>query len=196
MENFEEYLMEKFPDLFPKDENGKTTYSSCGIGGYECWEPIIEEMCAYLDSYCKNTYRFQKTEKIWPRVKYYFYQKARRRIYNPIYRLLDPYRGIIPKELKKGKSSYTIMPEWKEKAESRKRYLLQKSLTRFFHSFQPEDCFEKIRPPQVVLAQIKSKYNFSRIYLDNADSQCHAIANFTEHLCDQITARKLKIEKQ
>lgn len=194
MENFEEHLMEKYPDLFPKDENGKTTYSSCGIGGYECWEPIIEEMCAYFDSYRKNTYRFQKTKKIWPRVKYFFYRNARQKIYNPLYRLLDPYRGIIPKELKRGKKSYTVKPEWIARAESRKRHLWQKKFLKFFYSLEPKDVFEKIRPQQVVLANAKSKFNTARIYIDGGDEKTYAVAAFVESLCDRITSGELKIE--
>lgn len=193
MDNFEEHLMQKFPDLFPKDKDGKTTYSSCGVGGLESWEPIIEEMCSYLDSYCKNSYRFEKTKKIWPRFKYFLYEQISRSIYNTLFNLVNPYRGIIPKEIKKTKF-YVIRDEWTVLAKKRKRYGWQKKLSKFYFSLRP-DISEKILPPQVILQQIKSKMNTARIYIDNADQHCYSVASFTEYLCDQIAQKELKIEK-
>lgn len=195
MDNFEEHLMGKFPDLFPRDKEGNVTYSSCGIGGLEEWEPIIEEACAAIVSRCKTSYRFQKTKKLWPRVKYFVYQRARILLYNRVYRLLDPYRGIVPQELKKGKMPYTIKPEWTTSAKLRKRYVWQNKWVALWGSLCPTDTFEKIYPPMPTLAQLKTKFNQCRFYIDGGDEIAYAIIDFTERLCDQITKGKLKIEK-
>ena len=194
MENFEEYLMQKYPDLFPKDAEGKTTYSSCGIGGYECWESIIEASCEAIDNYCKHSYRMTPTQKLWPRFKQSLYLGVGRKIYNPLFLLLDPYRGVIPKEAKK-KSFYTIKPEWTKLAESRKRHKWQKALRSFYFSLQPKDYYEKVTPPRVTLAQLKTKFSSCRFYIDGGDEKVHSIVDFTEFLCDQISHGKLKIEK-
>lgn len=194
MQNFEEYLMEKYPNLFLKDKNGKTMYSSCGIGGLESWEPIIEEMCVSIDAHCKGSYSLEPTKRIWPRIKFFLYKKIGHKIYQKIYSILDPYRGIIPEEIK-AKPHYWIHDNWKLIAEARRRFKWQKSLSRFYFSLTPNDYWEKIYPPQATLAQIKTKFQMARIYLDNADDYCQNVASFTEHLCNKITEGKLKIEK-
>ena len=194
MDNFEECLMKKYPDLFPKDDKGNVTYSSCGIGGLESWEPIIEASCQRIDDYCKRSYRLDLTKKFWPRFKNFFYSKIGRKIYDCLFKLLDPYRGVIPKEFKE-KSFYTIKPEWTKFAESRKRYKWQKSLSSFYFSCHPKDLYEKVFPPRVTLAQLKTKFNDCRFYVDGGDKKVQAIVDFTEFLCDQITQNKLKIEK-
>jgi len=194
MENFEEYLMKKYPNLFPKDKEGNTTYSSCGIGGLESWEPIIEAACASIDAHCRYSYRMVKTKKLWPRFKGFLYDKISKKIYNGLYCLLDPYRGIIPQEVKNQKY-YIIKPEWTKLAESRKRYKWQKAMRDFYFSISPKDLYEKVYPPQATLAQLKTKFNQCRFYIDGGDEKVYAIVDFTERLCDQITHGELKIEK-
>jgi hypothetical protein len=196
MKDFEDYLMAKYPDLFPKDGEGNVTYSMCGIGGLECWEPIIDVACQGIDDHCKRSYRMVRTKKLWPRAKIFFYDKIFRKISNRVCRLLDPYRGIIPKELKKSKKSFTIKPEWTEKAKSRKRYGWQKSIQKLENALFPRDVFEKVFPPKVTLDQLKTKFDECRWYISGGDEYVRSVVSFTEYLCDQITQGKLEIKKQ
>jgi hypothetical protein len=195
MKDFEDYLMEKYPDLFPKDGEGNVTYSSCGIGGYECWEPIIDAACQNIDAYCKRSYKSVKTKKISPRIKGFVYYKLVSKVYRRLFRILDPYNGIIPKELRKSKTSYVVKPEWTEKAKSRKRYKWQLSLNKLYYSLSPTDLYERVYPSKVTLGQLKAKFDQCCWYVSGGDEYVRSVVSFTQYLCDQITEGKLDIKK-
>jgi hypothetical protein len=59
MENFEEYLMEKYPDLFYKKADGSLE-CPCGAWVPEGWQTIIDELCGAITSYTKGCYQSER----------------------------------------------------------------------------------------------------------------------------------------
>jgi hypothetical protein len=54
MENFEQYLMEKYPNLHPKDEEGNTLPPVCGAGCPEAWEDVVDCLCDMINRYVSH----------------------------------------------------------------------------------------------------------------------------------------------
>jgi len=62
---FEEKLIQKYPELFYKNEDG-VRYCPCGAYVPSGWEPIVEELCGAIHDYLTKTYRFKDGEKVYP----------------------------------------------------------------------------------------------------------------------------------
>ena len=62
MEDFEKYLMDKYPTLFRKDEEGNLRPPDCGIYCPAGWKSIVDKLCQCIYDYTTLTYRFSKNE--------------------------------------------------------------------------------------------------------------------------------------
>lgn len=62
---FEEKLIQKYPDLFYKSDDGVCN-CPCGVYVPSGWEPIVEELCGAIHDYVTKTYRFKDGEKVYP----------------------------------------------------------------------------------------------------------------------------------
>jgi len=63
--NFEQKLMDKYPDLFYKKEDG-SLYYTCGVWVPQGWETIVENLCGSIHDYTVKTYRYKNGEKVYP----------------------------------------------------------------------------------------------------------------------------------
>jgi hypothetical protein len=193
MQDFEDYLMTKYPDLFPKDKDGNPRHGDCGVGGNDEWKPVIEALCHSIDSYCKYTSRCIKTKKIWPRIKLWIYNHPFKSIYNLAYSCLDPYLGVIPSSVDRSKP-YIVKEEWTNQVKNRKRYLLRQRLQKLYHNLRPTGCYQIVKPNQVIIQQVKNKFGRLRFYTDGGDSNVYGMIFFAESLCDKISQKKIKFE--
>ncbi len=50
-DDFEKSLMEKYPSLFHKKEDGTTAYAECGIGCPRAWQDIVDSLCGSIVNY-------------------------------------------------------------------------------------------------------------------------------------------------
>jgi len=56
MENFEQYLMDKYPTLHPKNEEGKILPPVCGTWCPAGWEDIVDKLCGCIVDYTTLCY--------------------------------------------------------------------------------------------------------------------------------------------
>lgn len=87
-QDFEQYLFQKYPDLFPKDENGDLLsqeyrcWNDCPKG----WEDIIDNLCFSINTYVKGYSRFVPNPKrkisrffwnFWSKISRKFHYKSK-----------------------------------------------------------------------------------------------------------------------
>ena len=187
-ESFERQLMDKYPQLFNKDENGNTLPSSCGIGGQPEWRGILDDLCGAIVAYIENTRISEKTKSKKTLFLYFLWKNIWRPIDRRLYSLLNPYRKYKPKD-----TSFWIISKEVQKAVSEsKREKARKALYRFTYNILcPKDVFAS-KPPvsKVTIAQIKAKFGQLRFYVDGADAHIHGMIRFAEYLCDRASDKK------
>ena len=57
--DFEQKLMQKYPDLFCKNEDGSLN-CPCGIWVPVGWQKIVDDLCGAINDYIKCTYRIER----------------------------------------------------------------------------------------------------------------------------------------
>ena len=187
--SFERQLMEKYPQLFNKDENGNTLPSSCGVGGQPEWRDILDDLCGAIVSYIENTRISEKTKNKKTLFLYFLWKNIWRPIDKRLYSLLNPYRKYKPKDT----SIWIISKEVQKAVAGSKREKARRALHRFtYHTLCPKDVYIS-KPPvsKVTIAQIKAKFGQLRFYVDGADAHIYGMIRFAEYLCDRET-EKLK----
>lgn len=160
MENFEEYLMGKYPDLFYKKEDGSLE-CPCGAWVPEGWETIINELCGAITSYVKGSY---KSERVITNKKYYFWAGC--------YKFLDWNH----------KQFIKLFPKY-NKWEYNKPYFA------FAEKFRAQYCkyvaFNKVYSPPVKIDQIKEKFGGLRFYYSGGDDKVDGMVTFASYLCSK-----------
>jgi len=187
--SFERQLMDKYPQLFDKDENGNTLPSSCGIGGQPEWRGILDDLCGSIVEYIENTRISVKTKDKKKLFLYFLWKNLWCPVEKRLYKVLDPYRKYRPKDTK----IWIIRPEVQKKVEGSRLDNARKVLYRFtYQVLCPKDVYTSAPPvKKVTIAQIKAKFGQLRFYVDGADTHIHGMIRFAEYLCDRET-EKLK----
>jgi hypothetical protein len=190
-ETFEEYLMSKYPELFPKDEQGNTLPSSCGVGGQEEWKDIIDNLCGAIVQYTKTSFKSEKNPDKLIRLWYFLWDKLWRPIHNKLYIILNPYKKYAPKDSKGG---WIIHKDVQKKVEASRKEKIRKKLFHLtYYVLCPKNPFvSKPSCPKVTIAQIKSKFGGLRFYVDGADDAVHGMIQFAEYLCEKESQKKNK----
>lgn len=191
-ETFEEYLMKKYPELFPQDDQGNTLPSSCGVGGQEEWREIIDNLCGSIVEYTKNSKKSVKTKNKKKLLLYFLWSKVWMPIHSKLYKILDPYSPFKPKDCTN--NIWIIRPEIRIEAEKLKRYKWRSYINKFTNqTIQPKDVYSwEPSCSKVTIAQIKSKFGELRFYVDGGDDAVHGMIRFAEYLCQQETEKKSK----
>jgi hypothetical protein len=186
---FEEYLMSKYPELFPQDEQGNTIPSSCGVGGREDWRDIIDNLCGAIVQYTKTSFKSEKNPNKPIRLWYFLWTKLWKPIHNKLYTILNPYNKYAPKD---SKGSWLIRKDVQKKVEASRKEKIRKKLFHLtYYVLCPKNPFvSKPSCPKVTIAQIKSKFGGLRFYVDGADDAVHGMIRFAEYLCEQETKKE------
>lgn len=158
--SFEQKLMDKYPDLFYKNEDGSLE-CPCGAWVPEGWETIVDELCGAINNYIKCTYRLdgETTNKM-----YYFWRS--------IGKLLDlghkRFLKLFPK-----------LNKW----EYNKPFFsfVEKFRQRYYKCVK----YNKVYPPAVKIDQIKEKYGELRFYISGGDEQVRGMIHMAEYLCNK-----------
>jgi hypothetical protein len=190
-ETFEEYLMSKYPELFPQDGQGNPLPSSCGVGGQEDWRDIIDNLCGAIVQYTKTSFKSEKTPNKLIRLWYFLWTKLWKPIHNKLYTILNPYNKYAPKD---SKGSWLIRKDVQKKVEASRKEKIRKKLFHLtYYVLCPENPFvSKPSCPKVTIAQIKSKFGGLRFYVDGADDAVHGMIRFAEYLCEQESQKRIK----
>lgn len=160
MENFEEYLKEKYPDLFYKKEDGSLE-CPCGAWVPEGWQTIIDELCGVITSYVKGCYQ---TEKVITNKIYY--------LWHNIGKFLDwSHKHFIKLFPKLNKSEYN------------------KPFFSFVEKFRQRSykCvkYNRVYPPSVKIDQIKEKFGGMRFYYSGGDKKIDGMVTFASYLASK-----------
>lgn len=157
MENFEKYLIEKYPDLFYDGKNGKEC--PCGAWVPEGWEMIIDELCGAITRYTKSTYR---SERVITSKMYYLW------------------RGCFDALNWSHRMFVKLFP-------SCNKWEYNKPFLTFFDKFRTRSfkyvTFKKIYAKPVKIDQIKEKFGGLRFYYSGGDSHVAGMVFFAEYLC-------------
>jgi hypothetical protein len=190
-ETFEEYLMSKYPELFPQDEQGNPLPSSCGVGGQEEWKDIIDNLCGSIVQYTKTSFKSEKNPNKLIRLWFFLWEKLCRPIHEKLYIFLSPYRKYSTKD---SSGIQIISKDVQKKLEGSKREKIRRKLHHLtYRILLPNDAFiTKPSCPKVTIAQIKSKFGELRFYIDGGNDVVHGMIRFAEHLCRQATEASKK----
>jgi hypothetical protein len=188
-ETFEEYLMSKYPELFPQDEQGNPLPSSCGVGGHEEWKDIIDNLCGAIVQYTKTSFKTEKNPNKLIRLWYFLWDKLWRPIYKKLDNMLNLYRRYAPKN---SEAFWLIPKDIQKKVEASRQHEIRKKLAHLnYYVLCPKNAFiTKPSCPKVTIAQIKSKFGELRFYIDGADDAVYGMIRFAEHLCEQETKKR------
>ena len=158
--NFEQKLMQKYPDLFYKKEDGSFD-CPCGVWVPQGWETLVEELCGAINNYTKCTYHLK--HKVVSK-KYY--------LWNGIGKLLDwshkRFLKLFPKYNKweYNKPFYSFVEKFRQRSYKCVKY-------------------NKVYPPAVKIDQIKEKFGELRFYYTGGDKEVAGMVRFAEYLANQ-----------
>lgn len=160
MRDFEKYLMEKYPNLFYKKEDGSLE-CPCGVWVPDGWQQIVDDLCGAIMQYTTCTYR---TNKKITNNMYYFW--------NTCVKVLEwchlKFNKMFPKYNK-----------WE----------FNKPVFSFINKFRlrsyKHTTFDKMYPPAIKIDQIKEKFATLRVYVSGGDEQVRGMISFAEYICEK-----------
>lgn len=174
MKDFEQHLIEKYPNLFPKDENGKPTSPDCGVSCPAGWEIIVETLCGCIDSHVKHANNVQ-IKKFRYKIKQWFYKKTINKICYKLGKFFDPYK-THPRRWMTQEEKKKLDEEFEFEVRMRKIiYAIQ-------DFFRPKWEFKKVYPCEVNIGQVKEKFGGLRFYYDGGDKDIAGMVYFAECL--------------
>jgi hypothetical protein len=171
MRDFEKYVMEKYPSLFEKDENGNPIPAGCGIWCPEGWEGIVDDLCGAINQYTTKTYRSKMVIK---NRLFYFIWRIPYNVLSAIHKFI--YRRIINK------------PSFNKLVNKLEHYLIKKSGKHI--------SYEKVYCRPVTIDQIKEKFGGLRFYYTGGDKEVAgmvALAEFIASNSCELTGKKGKL---
>ena len=186
-DDFEKSIMQKYPSLFYKNEDGTPKYAECGIGCPKAWQEIVDNLCGSIVSYEKC--RYHSMDNPDKKIRIWLFRNVWNPLWNPVYNFilnsLDPYAPFRPKEKKRG--FWSIPPEISALVKTTKRYKIHKWLMDFnYRKLTVKEIWIKKELPETKIAQVKSKFGGLRFYLDDADDHVYGMIQFAEYLCSKV----------
>ena len=179
MDNFEEHLMAKYPNLFPKDKDGKTTYADCGVSCPEGWELLVENLCGSIDFRLKHQFNRRQINKI----RFFFWRLIWNRlringILNKLEESLDPVdwsksRCMLSSKVTEIRSAFP------------KRNKMREKVLSFRNKISPRQKYKLSPLPQVIIGQIKQKIDL-RFYYSGGDEVVRGMVSFAEKMSRSI----------
>jgi len=175
---FNQYLIERYPSLFPKDEQGNPIQPSCGIWCPVGWENLVDDLCKALSSYCCMQKVYKEKYKAVRIAKQWFYKKIFTKVFNPIYNKFDPYK------------KQTILSTAAQRAKFEEKNKFKMGIWNFLYKvrkiFYPYYKWDITPVSPVTIDQIKEKFGELRFYYDGGDTKVVGMVSFAEFLSATI----------
>lgn len=184
-DDFEKSLMEKYPSLFNKNEDGTTAYAECGIGCPRAWQDIVDSLCGSIVNY--QQYRYVSVLNPDKKIRIFLSDKIFKPIWTKIYFLLhtslDPYKNYRPVD----KGDWWIIPQAiSDAVRNTRKYKLRDWLQNLYYNrLRIKHKYIKKEIDGVKIAQVKTKFGGLRFYIDGGDEQIYGMIQFAEYLCTQ-----------
>jgi hypothetical protein len=184
--DFSTRMIEKYPDLFPKDAEGNPRQPDCGLWCPPGWQHIVESLCSSIDYRVKNPSN-QQTWKTLYRVQTFAFQKLFVPVYNRIYRWIDPCECLHWKDGKR-QNWIIIRNDENKKLEAKHpvRAYLKKKISRVSAFLRPAYRWKKVACPPVTIDQVKEKFGTLRFYYSGGDAHVASIVSFAEVLTGSV----------
>lgn len=184
-DDFEKMLMEKYPSLFRKNQDGTTAHAECGIGCPRPWQDIVDSLCGSIVNY--QTYRYVSVVNPDKKIRIFLSNKIFKPIWTKIYYFLhsslDPYKNYRPVD--KG-DMWVIPRDISDMVKSTRKYKLRDWLQNLYYNrLRIKHKFIKKEIEDVKIAQVKTKFGGLRFYIDGGDDQIYGMIKFAEYLCEQ-----------
>ena len=160
MENFNQYLMDKYPDLFYKNESGELE-CPCGAWVPTGWEKIIDDLCGAITEYIKCT------------------QRSSGEVINNAYYFWKACASFIDWCHKKFLKVFPKLNKWEYNKPV--FYLVERFRQRYYKCVK----YNWVNPPAVKIDQIKEKFGELRFYYSGGDEQVAGMVRMAEYLCKQ-----------
>ena len=158
MEDFETRLMNKYPNLFYKNELGELN-CPCGVWVPQGWEKIVDNLCCAINNYITSTHR---TERQIISKKFY--------TWHYLYMFFDITQLWLIKLFPKLNNDKINKPFY--------------SFLRKLRGKTNQYCrWKKIYPPQLKIDQVKEKFGGLRFYVSGGDREIQGMISFAEYLC-------------
>lgn len=175
--SFESRLMEKYPEIFPKDPQGNPRNPDCGIFCPKGWEHLVDRLCECIHSRVLND-NIAKQSNVY---RYAVYSRVHRLVIRPILRkliaIVDPSTTIM-KHVK-------IMPV-AQLQEIRDASPFRSKVTRMLQSISaklyPRYKYDRQPIPSFCIDQIKEKFGTLRFYYTGGDPIIHGMIDFAEYM--------------
>ena len=179
--DFEKYLMDKYPDLFPKDIEGNTIAPECGVSCPTGWEDLVDNLCGSISSYTKhNTNHIKQYQPLY-KAHLWVYNKVTSKVLSFLTGLVDPLKPYL------GKGGFVTGKFADEiKAKNPRKDKLTKWLWSVSYKLRPLYGYksEPIRP--VTIEQIKSKYGTLRFYASGGNDKTDGMIWLAESMSAKI----------
>ena len=157
MENFEEYLIKKYPHLFYEGNDP----CPCGAWVPNGWQQIIADLCGAITSYTKHTYRHKK------------------RVINKMYYV---WRSTAASLDWMHKKFIKLFPKYNNWQFNKPVFaFIEKFRRRYYKCVD----YDKVYPPAVKIDQIKEKFGGLRFYISGGDEQVRGMIHMAEYLCSK-----------
>lgn len=183
---FSDLMIEKYPDLFPKDNDGNPTYPPCGFYCPKGWEHIVETALCYMNSRVKNPENKQ-TYVVWHYIATYWFRWFIRPVYNKIYRMTSPIEKFHWENGKR--KQWVVLNQAQVKAAEEAapvKTKLNKKINSLRKYVEPKWRFKKVYCRPVQIEQIKEKFGTLRLYASGGDTGTRAIVGFAEAISGRI----------
>jgi hypothetical protein len=179
-ESFSERLMAAYPQLFPKDADGKLKEPDCGVWCPVGWQPMVETLCESINHHVENNKtwipKYVKYHAVCSWIhKYLFIHQILTYVSRAIDPVVYPPSGFLPSskadELRKASPILTqlVRRVWK------------------LNSFlRPTRRFTKKTIPPVTILQVKEKFGGLRFYYSGGDGKIEGMVSFAEQMSYKI----------
>lgn len=176
--SFETQLMEKYPSLFNKDEDGKPLPPDCGIWCPPGWTAIVDHLCESIVFRIKHNHIYIPKKMIMLPLRKWIWNKVAlplRRTIDPTTKAFKTLKILRIDDVKKIESSHPY------------RTFITKKIFRGIQDFLMPLNKYKLEPiPEVKIGQIKEKFGTLRFYYDGGDDVIRGMVSFAESLCGNI----------
>jgi len=179
-ERFVEKLMTAYPQLFPKDADGKPREPDCGVWCPVGWQPMVETLCGHINDYVENN-------KTWI-PKYVAYYAVCNWIYNflCIGRIMKYLSKTIDPVVYPLNGCLLASEVEKIRKASPFRSWLTRLVWKLDSFLKPIKRFTEKPIPPVTIEQVKSKFGTLRFYYSGGDKQINGMVSFAEILSSTI----------
>jgi hypothetical protein len=177
---FEEKLMSKFPNLFPKDAEGYSKSPECDLWCPIGWESLVETLCSSINHHVENNqtwipkYVKYHAVCIWIH-KHLFIHRILTYVSRAIDPVVYPPSGLLPAskadELRRASPILTQLVRRVRKLNS---------------FLSPTRRFTKKTIPPVTIQQVKEKFGGLRFYYSGGDERVSGMVSFAEQLSYKI----------